>query len=186
MSDESDRVVTALTAEVEGLRRSATEEANAVAGDLREAVTLIFTRAVARDEARRKKIEWETICPLVRAAKDRFDTLNAEAEEANELVLESHRLADRAESRLNQARDAKPSPYPNAKEISDWERVCRELEDSLEAARAQCRAANQYRAELTGRLLHARNEFTNLMFRERNMRPRQEPGYAGISLAGVR
>jgi hypothetical protein len=187
MSQESDRVVTALAAEVECLKRSATEEANAVADDLREAVTLIFSRAGAREEARLKKVQWEEIVPLCRAAKNRFDKLNAEAEKQNEILAEARRRADIAESHLNQARDAKPSPYPTAEEICEWKEACQKLEDSLEAARAKVRAANQTRGELTGELIRARNEFTNLMFRERNMRPRQtEPGYQATSLAGVR
>jgi chromosome segregation ATPase len=187
MSNESDRAVTVLTAEVERLRRCATQEANAVAADLREAVTLIFTRAGAREEARRKKLEWEQIIPVCRAAKEKFDKLNAEAEEANELVLESHRLVDQAESHLNQARDAKPAPWPTPQELSNWKTVCKKLEDSLETARAQCRAANQRRGELTAELLRARDEFTSLVFRERNLRPQEaKPNYRGSELAGVR
>jgi chromosome segregation ATPase len=187
VSEQSDRVAGMILAEIENLKSAPSDEANALAVDLQEAVHLIFSRATAREAERRKKVEHDAIVPLCRAAKEKFDKLNAEAEKQNELLFELRRKADQAESKLNIKRDARPNPWPTAKEISDWEKACAELEDSLEAARAEVRGANARRGELTAELLRARNEFTNLMFRERNARPRQaELLYAGISLSAVR
>ena len=95
--------------------------------------------------------------------------------------------ADDAEGKLNLRKDARPSPYPTAEEISDWEKACQKLEAELESRRAKVRDGNARRQQLTGELIVARNQFTNLMFRERNLRPRETvPAYAGIELAGVK
>jgi hypothetical protein len=184
---ESNRIAGIFLEEIEKLKSSPSEEGDALAVDLKEAVHLIFSRATAREEERRKKLEWEKIVPLCRAAKDKFDKLNAEAEKQNELLFELRRKVDQTESRFNLKRDARPAPWPTSDEISSWEESCKKLELSLETARAEVRAANTRRGELTSELLRARNEFTNLMFRERNARPRQaELLYAGIELSGVR
>jgi len=187
MSQESDRAAGILLAEIDSLKSSPSEEANAVAADLKEASYIIFSRATAREEERRKKVEWQKIVPLCRAAKDKFDKLNAQAEKQNVVIAQARATADDAESRLNLKLDARPSPYPTAEEIANWENGYKKLEHSLEAARATVRAANTRRGELTRELILARNEFTALVFRERNLRPRQtEPVYAGIELSGVR
>jgi hypothetical protein len=187
MSHESDRIAGIFLTEIDSLKSSPSEEGDALAVDLQQAVHLIFSRAAAREEERSKKVEWERILPKCRAAKDKFDKLNADAERQNQNLFELRRKVDAAESKLNLKRDARPAPWPTPAELSDWEKTCKKLEDSLEAARAEVRAANARRGELTSELLRARNEFTNLLFRERNARPRQgEPRYEGIALAGVR
>jgi chromosome segregation ATPase len=184
---ESNRIAGIFLEEIENLKSSPSDEANALAVDLQEAVHLIFSRATAREEERRKKVEWREIVPQCREAKDRFDKLNAEAEKQNHFLAELRKQLDNAESRLNQKRDSRPAPWPTPAELSDWEKACKKLEDSLEAARAEVRGANARRGELTRELILARNNFTSLMFRERNLRPRQtEPLYAGIELSGVR
>jgi chromosome segregation ATPase len=189
MSEQSDRAVGLLVTEIENLKSSANDrdEADALAVDLHESVNLIFSRAAAREEARRKKVEWEAIVPQCRAAQERFHKLNAEAEKQNDILAEARHKVDNAESRLNLARDARPSPYPTPKEISDWENLCKKLENSLEEARAHCRAANTGRGEMTRELLQARNDFTSLMFRERNLRGQQPVlAYQPVELSGVR
>jgi chromosome segregation ATPase len=186
VSAESDRVAGIIFAEIENLKSAPSEETDALAADLHEAVTLIFSRATAREDERRKKVEHEAIVPQCRAAKDRFDKLNADAEKQNHILAELRRQLDQAESRLNLKRDARPAPYPRPSEISEWENDCKKLEEALESARAEVRAANVRRSELTGEVIRARNDFTNLMFRERNLRPRQTEPYQGIELAGVR
>ncbi|HTC63918.1 MAG TPA: hypothetical protein VK709_13825 [Candidatus Saccharimonadales bacterium] len=187
MSERSDRIAGVILKEIENLRSSPNQENDALAADLNEVVNVIFSRATAREEQRRKKIEWEKLVPLCRAAKDAFDRLNADAEKQNVILAELRRQLDHAESKLNLKREARPAPYPTPVELSEWENACKKLDEALELARAEVRAANVRRGELTRELLNAKNDFTNLLFRERNLRPRQtESVYAGIELSGVR
>jgi hypothetical protein len=187
LSEQSDRIAGIILKEIQHLKSSPNEESDALATDLHEAVNLIFSRATGREEAALRKLQWEEIIPQCRAAKDRFDKLNAEAEKQNYILAELRRQLDNAESTLNLKRDARPAPYPTPVEISEWENTCKKLEEALELARANVRAANARRGELTAELLRSRNDFSNLLFRERNLRPRQaEPVYEGIELTGVR
>jgi hypothetical protein len=104
----------------------------------------------------------------------------------NHTLAELRRQLDSAESRLNLKRDARPSPWPTAQEILDWETSCKKLEEALESARAEVRAANVRRGELTRELILARNNLSSLMFRERNMHPRETEPYKATELSGVR
>ncbi len=189
MSEIADRSVAALLQEIETVKRSTADDAerDALVADLHVAVNLILSHADARAEERERFARWQAIVPQCRAAKERFDKLNAEAEKQNVILAQARAAADDAESKLNLRRDARPAPYPTSQEISDWQALCKKLENSLKAARACVRAANQHRGELTAELLRARNEFMNLVFRERNLRGKQpQPIYQGVELAGVR
>lgn len=184
--NDANRIAGILLAEIQQFKSSPSEETDALVGDLHSALNLITSRADAREVARRKNDEWQRIIPECRAAKDKFERVNGDYKRANDEILQLYKKVDDAESRVNLARDAKPTMYPTKAEIEKWEARCRTLEDAFETARANVREANARRGQLSQNLLQARNQFSALSWRERNLRPRETEPYRGSELTGVR
>lgn len=155
-----------------------------------KAINAIALAQHEREQGRKRFNEWQKIIPRCRAARDEFARVSIDFQRAEEKYHELSSRGEDARSKVAQARDQRPTAdsFPTAEELEKQALLEAKCESALAAVVAKVRAANEKRHELQRTQLEKKIELDQLLFQERNLRPRDaKPRDVTVGeLAGVR
>lgn len=155
--------------------------------EIKKAIMAISMAQFAREEGRTKFKKWEAILPACREASEKFEAISKEFERSKLRLIELRSYVDNAFNKLQQVRDQRLPDFPTKREIEEKHQREQKAEENYREHVARAKAGNEKMHALSSDQLQAKIALDQLLFQERQLRPRdsQPAGNEHLHLAGL-